>query len=421
MLRNFQEGHHVRPNAHAALANTGRPHPGARRPLAGAVQQAHRPELTSRPGPQPLSARQAVGVNMRNAQSERAVHELLRHAKDEVRLPTLPFSAYEPGAPGRAPWQKTEDGFGQPWFATEVQHIWVYSHQINKKGDREFTVANPRTGLRVYFTPKGYHDGQFNGVASATGEFGRVYANTLGVVVVVATGGAALEAGAGGLIADYAAPYLTREVATGFAVRAGRDAGIQLVSGFLTNKGSFLDRGGAAITNLNYSSILLAGVLNTEGLELKLPAKLLMATGTAAAGSLVTMSFANKKKYGAFVHGVDLHDSKERNDFLVGVGVSGLLDVGTEFGTGLLAPQVAKIARGVIATSAGRAVPATLRAVRAARFALPLSFGIGTVAETGKKDWENRKEAKEKAEEEARERSEAVPRKRPATGHHPTK
>ena len=105
MFRNFQEGIPARPNALAALANTGRPHPRARRPQNGAVQQAHRPELATRPGPQPLTARQAMAVNQRNAQSERAVRQLLRHTADEARLPTLPYAAYRPGAPGRDPWQ----------------------------------------------------------------------------------------------------------------------------------------------------------------------------------------------------------------------------------------------------------------------------------------------------------------------------
>lgn len=408
MLRKFQEGISARPNALAALANTGRPHPGARRPLAGAVQQVHRPELATRPGPQPLSARQAVAVHQRNAQTERAMRQMLH-------LLTVPYASYKPGAPGRDPWQETQDAFGQTWAATRVQGVWVYSHEINQKGDQEFIVVNPRTGIRVHFRPPGYYGGQFNGIASATGEFGRVYANTLGVIVVVATGGVALEAGAWGVAAEYAAPYVTKEAVTGFGIRAGRDLGIQIVSGFATSEGSVWQRGKASLANINGSSVLLAGILNTEGLELKLPAKLLMATGIAAAGNLVTMTYANRKKHGSFVYGVDLHDQKERNDFFIGVGVSGALDVGTEFGTKLLAPWAARSARGIIATSAGRAVPATLRAVRATHFVLPLSFGIGTVTETGKKAWEHNKEQKEEAEK----RSKAVPRKGPATGHQP--
>ena len=97
--------------------------------------------------------------------------------------------------------------------------------------------------------------------------------------------------------------------------------------------------------------------------------------------------------------------------------MSGWWDVGTEFGTGLLAPHVARLARGVIATSAGRAVPATLRAVRATRFTMPLSFDIGTATETGKKVWEHGNEAREKAEEETKKSGEIAPRKGPAKGH----
>ena len=421
MLRNYQEGYHTRPNAHASLANTGRLHPGARRPQAGAIQYAHRPELTARPGPQPSTARQAVAVNQRNAKTQRAVHQLVRHAEDAVRLPTLPYSAYQPGAPGSNPWKETQDDFGQTWAATEVQHIWVYSHQINDKGDQEFMVANPRTGTRVYFRPIGYYSGQLNSIASATGEFGRVYANTLGTIVVVASGGVALEAGGGALISEYAAPYLTKEVVTGFGVRAGRDAGIQLFSSFATTKGSFMHRGGVALADLNYSSILVSGILNTEGLELKWPAQLLMASGTAAAGNLVTMKFSNISNHGSFVYGVNLLNRKERKEFLIGVGVSGLMDVSTEYATHFLAPHAAKLARGIIANTSGRAVLTTLRAVQTTRFTLPVSFGIGTTVETGKKAIEHRIDAHNEAEEKAKKRSEALTHKGPTKSHRHSK
>ena len=90
------------------------------------MQQAQQPALATRP--EPLTARQAVAGNQRNAQSERAVRQLLRHADDEARLPTLPYAAYRPGAPGRDPWQETKDDFGQTWYATQVEYTRVYAH-----------------------------------------------------------------------------------------------------------------------------------------------------------------------------------------------------------------------------------------------------------------------------------------------------
>ena len=101
--------------------------------------------------------------------------------------------------------------------------------------------------------------------------------------------------------------------------------------------------------------------------------------------------------------------------------MSGWLDMGTKFGKGILAPHAARLVRSVIATSAGRAVPATLRAVRATHFTMPLSFSIGTVTETGNKAWESRQEVREKIEEETKKRNAAAPRKGPAAGHHTTK
>ena len=101
--------------------------------------------------------------------------------------------------------------------------------------------------------------------------------------------------------------------------------------------------------------------------------------------------------------------------------MSGWLDVGTEFGAGLLAPHAARLARSVIATSAGRAGPATLRAVRATCFILPFSFGIGTVSEVREKGWERSQEAREEAGELAKKRNTAAPRKSSTTGHHPIK
>ena len=97
--------------------------------------------------------------------------------------------------------------------------------------------------------------------------------------------------------------------------------------------------------------------------------------------------------------------------------MSGWRDVGTEIGTGLLAPHAARLARSIISTSAGRAGPVTLRAVRATCFILPFSFGIGMVSGAGKKVWEH----SQGAAEEAKKRGKVAPRKSSATGHRPIK
>lgn len=407
MLPTFQEGRRPRPNAHASLLNTGHTNPQARRPGSGAAQHAHQAGPAARPGPRPLATGQAVSTNARNAQTRRAVQQVLRQVQDLMRLP---YATYRPGTAGRAPWQETHDEFGQLWYATRVKELWVYSHEINHWGDQEFMIANPQTGTRVYFTPAGYVSAkqQIQGTASATGEFGRVYGNTLGVIVTIATGGVALEAGAGTVAMEYAAPFMTKEVLTGAAVRAGTDTGVQLLSGFATGEGSFADRSIYAVRNLNGTSIIVAALINTEGMRLpankfaKVGVKLLFAGSTAAAGNLVTVSLANKDKYGTGWHGVDLHNADERSDFFIGVGLSAELDVGKEYATEFLAPGLAKLARRSIAGASGRAMPAVLRSVTTQRISWPTAFGIGTTSEIRKKSWEKAKEAQKEADKKRR-------------------
>lgn len=420
MISRFPDGYQPPRNRQAALLHAGGPSPIGSRQAGGISAFAGTPRIaihTGRPGPQPTTTSQAIAVRARTSQSQRAVQQTLRHIQEVIHTP---YSTYQPNTPGREPWRKTHDEFGQPWFATQVREIWVYAHQINNWGDQEFILTNPQTGTRVHFIPTGYipAHASIQAIASATGEFGRIYRNTLGVVVVVGTGGAALGAGAGAVALEYAAPYLTTEALTGFGIRAGTDGAVQLVSNFAVSKGSFINRSKYALVNINGTSMLVAGVLNTEGLELKLPAKLLMAGGTAAAGNLVTMSYANLVPYGSIFHGVNLHDEDERNEFFVGVGLSAVLDVGKEKASDWLAPGVAKLARRTMAVSSGQAVSTTLRVVRAQRFVLPLSFSIGTVSETGKKLWEEKKKGKEEVERQIRE---AASQRGLGTRHYPKK
>lgn len=224
---------------------------------------------------------------------------------------------------------------------------------------------------------------------------------------MVATGGIALEAGAGTVAMEYAAPFLTEEVLTGAGIRAGTDTGIQLISGFATGKESAWKRSKYAVKNVNATSIIVAALINTEGMRLptnwfaKTGIKMLIAGGTAAAGNLVTVSVANKRLYGTGWHGVDFHDHEERNNFFIGVGLSAGLDVGKEYATDLLAPTVAKLTHRAIASASGRALMPTLRPVTARLVTWPTSFGIGTVSEIRKKNWENKKEKDKKALEKA--------------------
>lgn len=124
---------------------------------------------------------------------------------------------------------------------------------------------------------------------------------------------------------------------------------------------------------------------------------MLIAGGTAAAGNLVTVSVANIDTYGTGWHGVSFHDSDERNNFFIGVGLSAGLDVGKEYATDLLAPSVVKFTRRAIASASGRAVMPTLHPVNAKLMTWPTSFGIGTVSEIRKKNWEKNKEEEKKA------------------------
>jgi hypothetical protein len=124
------------------------------------------------------------------------MQQIVSRAKSLVRLPTLPYAAYKPNTSGRNPWTKGTDIDGQTWFRTQVQELWVYSHQIDRYGTMEFRVYNPQTQMWAAFIPAGYISGknEFNAIASATGEFGRVYGNTLAATAVtLGTFGVAAE------------------------------------------------------------------------------------------------------------------------------------------------------------------------------------------------------------------------------------
>lgn len=90
----FQKGHRPRANAVASLAHTGHASPMGRRPGVGFAAHGQQPGPAARPGPRPLSANMAATVHRRNAATEKVVNQVIRKISDQMRLPSLPFSAY---------------------------------------------------------------------------------------------------------------------------------------------------------------------------------------------------------------------------------------------------------------------------------------------------------------------------------------
>ena len=175
--------------------------------------------------------------------TKRAVDQTVQRVR---QLASLPYSAY---APGNVRWYPTKpDAFGQQWHQTKVRELFIFSHQIDRKGTLEFKVLNPANGHWLHFVPKGYIPGheQFDAVASATGEFGkRTETATMYTATTLATGGLG---GAAGL--------------TGMGVRAfmGRfavDSSIQFAGGLMAHNLNL--RG--AFEEINLTSSFLAAAL----------------------------------------------------------------------------------------------------------------------------------------------------------------
>lgn len=284
MLSSFQPGQRRPANGLSALLHTGHHVPA---PSPSRISTHCGPPAiaghTGRPGPQPLTASMATMISRRNAATHQVVRRVVARARQQVQLPTLPFSAYRPGATGRDPWVPTkQDAFGQQWYATQVEELWVYSHQVDSWGSQEFVVYNPRTKIYARFTPVGYISGkaQIQGTASATGEFGRVYFNFLaGTAATFATLGVAAEFEAGSALLTSTRGVLIRcgSAAAGQATRlAGQiaeeftwkgflskvliDGSVQFGSGLAT-KGSIRE----SAEEMNYLSMFVSGILPGEG------------------------------------------------------------------------------------------------------------------------------------------------------------
>lgn len=286
MISRFQDAHPRPANHHSALFQTGGSSPLSARPASGLSAHTGTPRIaahTGRPGPQPTSARIATAVAARNAATQGAMRQAIQGAKRIVRTPTQSFLEWQPGTYGRRGWYEMgKDEWGQDMFATRVQGVVVYSQRIDGKGSLAFFVTNPNNNSRVYFVPKGYIDSnkQFVGITTATGEFGRVYRNTLGVVVGgFATFGVALELEAGtaflaasrdvivrcsaqvaGHFSELGAKVVQEFTLKNLAIKSGVNFVVQFGSNWLTHEFDWHE----GLNGVNYTSVVLAGILPEE-------------------------------------------------------------------------------------------------------------------------------------------------------------
>ena len=196
----FAQGRPRRANAVASLVSTGHLNPAGRRPFGGTAQHTHLPGPAARPGPALASVSAAATVGQRNAATKPVMHRVVQEARTKLqterpRLPTVKFSAYQPGASGQDPWRRHQNESGE-YFVTRVQEIWVYERQGDRWGTMEFFIFNPRTRTCVSFTPIGYipAKARVQAIANSMGAFGRVYERFLAVTAATfVTGGLALE------------------------------------------------------------------------------------------------------------------------------------------------------------------------------------------------------------------------------------
>jgi len=137
--------------------------------------------------------------------------------------------------------------------------------------------------------------------------------------------------------------------------------------------------------NVNGTSVLLAGIVNTQNVPLSKLAKWLVAGGTATASNALTVSGENYNTYGTAGHMVDLSDGQEATKFAFNVILGTILDRGrevvTEHGTERLVTAASN--------ATGRAQRAALRWVEAKKVNLGLSYSLGISFESSKKKLEN--------------------------------
>ncbi|MGI4737736.1 MAG: hypothetical protein ACRYG7_21420 [Janthinobacterium lividum] len=452
-------GRPLRANAVASLAGTGHLSPAGRRPVGGAGQHAHLPGPAVRPGPRPVSARQAAAINAQNARLQQEVAQTIAECQRAVatsnsqlqrRVQSLPFGQYDfdHRQPGRTDHQEAIQLPGT-YRETEVTRyaagaLWIYATSLHDGwGDRQYFVYNPQTGNILHFTPEASlaakdrlyasQRARFQGTAAGTGVAGGYLEKGFLVVAGGMAGGAILlEVGGSALVMEEVLPAVQRTVvqawqltkpglaaygrqaAKGVGTRIGTDLGIQVTSGALTSHGTLLERGKQVASGINGMSLVVAGIISTDGAQLSSAAKWLVAAGSAAAGNLVTVSQDNNTRYGGYWHGVDFSDFNQVNGFAFSVVVGSILDRSkeklAEALTGKMAHRVAQVS--------GRAIQVADRYLSIKRIPLGNAFGIGAALDTGKKwmetQWGNHNDDVTKKEQERLRQAQTPPHSPPA-------
>jgi hypothetical protein len=410
------------------------------------------PGAATRPGPRPVSARQAAAIGAQNARIQREVAQTLAECQREVaasnsqmqrRAQSLPFGQYDPDRrpAGSAVYH---EAIQLPGTYREVEvtryaagSLWIYATSLHDGwGDRQYFVYNPQTGAILRFTPEASiaadkrlyasRRARIQGTAAGTGVAGGyLEKGFLGVGAVFLTGGMALELGAYAFVAEEVAPAATRvavqayrlvqpyaktalmRAKDGFLVRAGTDLTIQFGGGFITSQGTVSERARQAAAGVNGTSLLLAGTVNTSGIPLSKLAKWLVPASTAAVSNGLTVSVDNRTKYGNALHMVDLSDNQEAAKYAFNILIGTLLDRGRE----VLTESGSSGLAGSLAGASGR----VQRWLSESRVSLGLNLYMGVGFETNKKGVEQWWDGHNKAvKDEEQGRLDKITKRRPS-------
>lgn len=453
MSPNFQEGRRPRANAVASLTNTGYTHPLSRRPVAGAVQQAHRPGVASRPGPRPLSARQTATINAQNARIRREVAQTIAECQRAVaasnrqavrQAQSLAFSQYDFD---KRPGEHTEMQLPGTYQTIDARRyragsLWIYAAELhNGWGDHQYFVYNPQTGAMLHFKPEASitdpkkqlyasKQARIQGTAEVTGRVGTHLQYVYGGLALGGFGAAvAAEAGGYYFITDQVAPTVARvytqqvaptvarvsvqayrvvapvvrnyvqKAAKGAIGRMATDAVFQYGTGYIAADPARGSKAEQAFNQVNGTSIIAAGLISTDGWSKG--AKFLTALGSSAATNLVTVSRGNSQKDNSFWHVANLSDQQERSDYATNVMLGVVFDQVKEHGSEYIGEQAARLLKEHTLPGAGTIGSTLGRWLTKERVTLTTGFIIGGTPETIKKQGENKKAA---AEEDAKRR-----------------
>lgn len=449
MISSYQEGRRARPNAVASLTGNGHLSPHGRHPKAGAVQYAHRPGPTSRPGPAPASARQIAAQHASQSQAKRIVDQIQAECQRAIRqsnaevirqassISLTTLEAHRPERHGDA--QDVEIGVpgtfgGINALRSHDGNLWIYASALgNNFNDHAYYVYNPDTKVMLGFKPDGpSHEEQFRSIAAYTGRMGGYIEKTYLVVAVGAVGAAAAaEAGAYYWATEEAVPFLSRVSMRAWQVakpaisqyarkaakwalwRMGIDGTTQVVTGAIAGKGDLLDRAEQGLFGMNFISLLLSAGVSTE--ELKLGAKLLVGTASAAISNGMSVRFENYSKDGNLLHFVKLNNRYQVLGYVGAVAWSVPFDLLKDIGAEKWTKQLSKGALAAAKGGSGRVMNVLVRTVSKKQVSLGITLALGTVFELPKKIflepwWEHLGEEAEKKGEEAH-----VPVKKTAT------